>query len=129
MFARRAFLRIARLLLGTFLLVQGAFVTAACDSGARDPARAIAAMVESRDAPPCHNGGAADPMATLCVTHCLGEQQIDERATLPMPALAFQPGLVVTLAMPPQAVCAVCFTRPLAVAGPPARIRFQSFLI
>ena len=120
MFPRRSLLRIARLLLGAFLLAQAAMALAACDWSARDAARAVTIAAGSANAP-CHEAGAD---AGLCLTHCLGDQQRLDKPSV-TPALA--PAAALPRAPAPPA--AVWRVRPLAASAPPPRILFQSFLI
>lgn len=121
MFRRRSLLRIARLLLGAFLLAQSALALAACDWSARDAARAVALAAGGADAS-CHEANAD---VGLCLTHCLGVQQSLDKPAVAAPAPAAFAELPQARVMP----AASWRERPLATSAPPPRILFQSFLI
>lgn len=128
MLRRRSLLRSARLVLGAFLLAQAALALSACDWGARDAARALLAAAGS-SAAPCHGSGNSAPDPDLCLPHCLGEQQSLDKPSLTVPAAAAVAVLWIAPSAPALAQRVVRRERPLAVAAPPPRILFQSFLI
>lgn len=128
MLPRRSLLRSARLVLGAFLLAQAALALAACEWGARDVARAVSAAAGSGNAP-CHDSGKAALEPSLCLPHCLGEQQSLDKPSLAVPAVAAIAVLWVAPCAPAQVQRVVRPEWPLAAASPPPRILFQSFQI
>ena len=111
----------ARFLLAVLVLAQGMLAFAGCDMPERSAALAIAAS-----GMPCHEPTGE---TTLCLAHCLAEDQNLDKASFFVPALGAAPVLMWRLApqSPPRELVRARLMPPQAAAPP--RILFQSLLI
>ena len=124
MISRRWLRHAARTLIGALLFAQAAVALAACESLRRAPALAIAQAAQPAAESRCHE---PERNVNLCVAHCLGEDQSLDKASVSIPAFAATPVLLLSLvALAPQLAARDAeFVSP--AAGPPPRIRFQTF--
>lgn len=125
MIGKRHLVRIARAVLGAFLLLQAALAIAACQSGGRAPAEAVR-FAAGTNMPDCQESMAPSPDAGLCLGHCMAGLQALEK---PAASVAALPAAAVFFVLPSYAPPAVAAPAPPPHAGPPPRIRFQSLLI
>lgn len=111
----------ARFLLAVLLFAQGALAFAGCDMPERSAALAIAAS-----GMPCHEPTGE---ATLCLAHCLAEDQSLDKPVFLVPLLGAAPVLAWRFApqSPPREIARARLIPPQAAAPP--RILFQSLLI
>ena len=125
MTGKRILTRVARLILGAFLLSQAALAIAACQSAERAPADAVS-YAAGGDAPPCHESTPADSARSLCVGHCTANLQALDKPPVPVVALSTSPLLFV---VPTASFSPALPAAPQPANGPPPRIRFQSLQI
>ena len=124
MLRRRSMRGIALAALAAMLFMQAAFAVAACQDY-RTQARAVMVASQQAGGSPCHE---ADPNAGLCMAHCQGMDQTLDKHQVKAPLVA-----AALLPAPRSLQAAILPSAPLArvpclIAGPPARILFQSFL-
>jgi hypothetical protein len=114
----------ARTLVGALLFSQAAVALAACDWLRRAPAHAIAQAEQPAAEARCHE---QERNVNLCVAHCLGEDQSLDKPAASIPAFDAAPVLILSVIAPAPhfAARAAEFVPP--AAGPPPRIRFQTF--
>ena len=108
--------------LAGMLFLQAASALAPCGLPGRAAATAMAAAMASM--PDCPESGTA----SLGVAHCALEDQAVLAAEIQLPELA-APAVQPVRAAPVPVAAAVVVPPYLAAAGPPLRIRFQSFLL
>ena len=116
---------LAALILALMLFAQAAMAWSACQWPERAPDRAIAAAAPTAtEVAPCHAGG----QAATCLAHCLADKQAGHKALFDQPSVSpVQVPMFALADLPlPDA------DRPLSpesahAAGPPRRIRYQSF--
>ena len=125
MLSRRNLAKVARLVLGAFLLSQAALAIAACQSAERAPADAVR-YAAGADAPPCHESTPADSERSFCVGHCTANLQTLDKPPVPVVALPASPLLFV---VPTASFSPALPAAPQPANGPPPRIRFQSLQI
>lgn len=124
MIPRRLLRLAARTLIGALLFSQAAVALAACDWLRRAPAHAIAQAEQPAAEARCHEQGRN---LNLCVAHCLGEDQSLDKPAVSVPGFDAAPVLSLPLiALAPRHVARDAEFVPVA-AGPPPRIRFQTF--
>ena len=113
------------LALAAMLFLQAAIGFAACELPERS-AGILSTMAQSATQPECHE---PEQDQGLCIAHCAAQDQTVTKAQFSLPELAAHsvtPVRVAAIDLPP----AVPMRAPAApAAGPPARIRFQSFLL
>lgn len=111
----------ARFLLAVLLLAQGMLAFAGCDMAQRSPAQAIAAS-----GMPCHEPTGE---TSLCLAHCLAEDQSLDKANFFVPVFGAAPVLAWRL-VPQSPLPEVARARLMAPhAAAPPRILFRSLLI
>ena len=120
--SRRHSLAAALAALAGMLFLQAAIAFAPCElpgrSAALTRAAAMAAMPDCPEA----------DQANLCLAHCAGEDQTLIKISLELPELVLPPAMPSGF-IPVRLVPAEKPAPPLAAAGPPPRILFQSFLL
>ena len=110
--------------LAGMLCLQAAIAFAACELP--DRSAAMTRAMSQPEMPDCHDGR-GDP--NLCVAHCASQDQTVAKAQFNVPDLAMRPAVPVRLGHEDGPRSILPRALPLAAAGPPARIRFQSFLL
>jgi hypothetical protein len=106
--------------LAGLLFLQVAIAFAPCQLPGRSAATALAAAMASM--PDCHEADEAN----LCLAHCASEDQTLGNLQLELPDLAVPAAVPIRFVVPPG-IPAGKRPPPLAAAGPPSRILFQSF--
>jgi hypothetical protein len=108
--------------LAGMLFLQAAIAFAPC--GLPDRAAATAMAIAMASMPGCEEGGTA----SLGVAHCTLQDQAVLTAEIQIPELA-APAAQPLRPTPALVLAAVVVPPYVAAAGPPPRIRFQSFLL
>ena len=120
---RRRSLAAALAALAGMLFLQAAIAFAPCELHGRSAAMARAVAMAAM--PDCHEADEAN----LCLAHCTSEDQTILKVQLDLPDLAAPAAVAVGFAPKTVVVEAARADTPLAAAGPPPRILFQSFLL
>ncbi len=110
--------------LAGMLFLQVAIAFAACELP--DGSAAMAIAMSQSDMPDCHDGTGD---ANLCVAHCSSQDQTVAKAQFNVPDLAVRSAMPIRLVHDEAPRNILVRAAPLAAAGPPARILFQSFLL
>ena len=109
--------------LAGLLFLQVAIAFAPCEMPGRSAAMAM--VVAMAGMPDCHEADEAN----LCLAHCASEDQTVLKVQLDLPDLSMHPAAPIRVAQGDIAIPAEPPVPYLAAAGPPPRIRFQSFLL